>query len=86
LKPFAEMKKLNSTKETAEQSGVPYYRIYSAHDYQIANIMIQIDPTFILDVVPYASTVMFELYKKGNGYFVKTIYNGQTLKFDQCDN
>lgn len=29
---------------------------------------------------------MLELYSKGSAYYVKTIYNGQTLKFQNCDN
>lgn len=26
---------------------------------------------------------MFELYRKGNDFYVKTIYNGKTLKFEE---
>jgi len=28
---------------------------------------------------------MYELYSKGSKYYIKTIYNGQTLKFQNCD-
>ena len=48
--------------------------------------MVQIDPDYILDKVDYASTVMYELYRKSHKFYVKTVYNGQTLKFKNCNN
>jgi len=69
----------------------PRYRLYSAHDTQIANILFQIDPKYSFLYVPYASNIYFELYKsEGHNlehnhhhhhhheheFFVRTMYNG----------
>jgi hypothetical protein len=35
-------------------------------------------------VIPYASTILFELYKKGDKFTVKTLFNGKELIFDKC--
>ena len=40
----------------------PQYRLYSAHDRQIANIMKILKPDLKLDFIPYSSTIYFELY------------------------
>lgn len=64
----------------------PQYRFYSAHDDQIANVMVQIAPKYLLDRIDFAGSIFFELYKNGNNFNVKVIYDGQTLHFDECDN
>jgi hypothetical protein len=56
----------------------PKYIIYSAHDLQIANAIIQI-ANKNLTGVPYASTIFFEVWKpkfSDNDYKIKTLYNG----------
>jgi len=39
------------------------YRMYSAHDFQIANILYQLNPAYNFTYVKYASQVYFELYR-----------------------
>jgi len=61
------------------------YKMYSAHDFQIANILYQLNPAFNFTYIKYASTVYFEIYRGkdsgqqqgSNSFYVKPIYNGQ---------
>ena len=64
----------------------PKYLLYSAHDFQIANVMVQLKPELTLDGVPYASNVAMELWKAKDGsYKVRTTYNNVPVTFDTCD-
>ena len=56
----------------------PIYRVYSAHDTQIANILAAIDPSYNFTYIKYASNIYFELYHQFNDdeYTVRTVYNG----------
>lgn len=51
-------------------SHAPRLRIYSAHDFQIANILVSLVPDLEQNVVHYASNIVFELTKKDGAYFV----------------
>jgi len=42
------------------------YRLYSAHDTNVANIIKQIAPSFEWDNIPYATNIYFELHKFDN--------------------
>lgn len=76
----------NLTTKGSSISDIPKYRIYSAHDFQIANLMIAIKPEYELNKVPYASTIKFELYNNSLGeYTVNTVYNGEYLRLGDCD-
>ena len=76
----------NLTTNGTSTTDIPNYRIYSAHDFQIANLMIALKPEYELNVVPYASTIKFELYKNNlNEYTVNSIYNGEHLKLGDCE-
>lgn len=68
--------------------------MYSAHDYQIANVLEWLDPVDhdFVDV-PYASTIFFELYydtdciykyRDESCFNVRVSHNGLPLKFDTC--
>lgn len=58
------------------------YRLYSAHDTNIAAIIKVIDPTYwMYDYVPYASNIYFAVYKKADEHFVNVTYNGKTVDF-----
>lgn len=50
IKPFEELR-LFSADPNKVPTTAPEYRMYSAHDYQIANVMVQIAPDVILDMV-----------------------------------
>ena len=59
--------------------------MYSAHDFQIANLLVQLVPSMNITNIPYAANIQFELYNKGNSFFVKSLYNGQKISFEECD-
>ena len=63
---------------------VPSFEVYSAHDFQIANILTQLFPSMNYTEIPYASNIQFELYQKGLSFYVTTSYNGKKLPFDEC--
>lgn len=50
----------------------------------MANLLKVLKPDLEFDFVPYASNIVFELYKKGQSYTVRTFYNGRPLVFDSC--
>lgn len=47
--------------EALDQMGL--YRMYSAHDTQITNILYQLNPSFNFTYIKYASQVYFEVYR-----------------------
>lgn len=75
------------------------YFLYSAHDVQVANVLHWLEPVEYENVdVPYVSNFHFELHyneetclsnsqvlnKQEECFTVKTLYNGQPLKFSTC--
>ena len=59
--------------------------MYSAHDTQIANLVVQItDNDFKLNTCPFASTLKFEVYQQGYNYSIRTLYNNKPIKFKEC--
>ena len=62
-------------------TNIPTFRIYSAHDMQIANIMVQIRPEEELNVVPFASNVVFEVWQNGYNYKIRSKYNNKPIEF-----
>jgi hypothetical protein len=62
------------------------YRLYSAHDTQIGNILAVLVPEFSFEYVPYASSVFFELYQfKSKDFSVRTLYGSEVLNFPECN-
>jgi len=63
----------------------PKYRLYSAHDTNIANILKIMVPTYKWPYIQYASNIYFELYKTDIGSFkIRTMHNGEPLKLEGC--
>ena len=64
----------------------PKYRLYSAHDTNIANVLKQINPTFVWHGILYASNIYFEVYKDKNSgaHSIRTMYNGKPLILETC--
>lgn len=64
----------------------PKYRLYSAHDTNIANILKQINPTFSWHGIRYASNIYFEVHQDiiRKTYHIKVMYNGQPLILEEC--
>ena len=63
------------------------YRLYSAHDFQIANIIYHMNRNYNFTYVKYASNFYFELYKDSqNAFFVRTMYNGDLYPIEGCPN
>ena len=67
-----------------QRHDIPYYRFYSVHDFQIANLLVQLVPNYNFTIIDYAANFRFELYRKGLSFFIKTIYNGDEIIFDNC--
>ena len=58
------------------------YKLYSAHDTQIANILRQLAPDYNFTYVKYASQIYMEAYSQPEGdILVRTLYNGVALKY-----
>jgi hypothetical protein len=72
------------------------FLIYSAHDTNVANIVNQIFPNFNFTFVPYASSIIFEVFKiteknalkdeKSKTIYVRSIFNGQSIEIEGCYN
>jgi len=89
--PVNDLITLSKALSTIEASEVlksmGIYRMYSAHDFQIANILYQLNPSFNFTYIKYASQVYFELYREkraGEMFYVKPIYNGQNFPIKGC--
>mmetsp|Transcript_16335 Transcript_16335/g.27633 ORF Transcript_16335/g.27633 Transcript_16335/m.27633 type:complete len:385 (-) Transcript_16335:45-1199(-) len=85
-KPIMEIEALAGISKSKEH--IPYHRIYSAHDTQVANVLAQIAPDFSFDYIPYASNIFFQLRSLASDptqFYVKTVYNGVALKLKECD-
>jgi len=80
--PMRNLKTLATAEDKGEElRKMGPYRLYSAHDTQIANVLQQIDPAFNFTYIKYASNIFFEVYdfpesKAGKDIFVRTVYNG----------
>ena len=65
--------------------GVPKYRIYSAHDTNIANWLEQWNPSYKWNGIQYAAQIRFELYQNLSGqWFIKLVYDGVELRLEKC--
>ena len=65
----------------------PQYRLYSAHDTQVANIVQQLAPSYNFTYVKYASNIYMMAYASPEAeVFVQIIYNGVPFTFEECNN
>lgn len=84
------IKKIKEIKSRLDTS----FLIYSAHDTNVANIINQIFPNFNFTFIPYASNLIFEVYRitqknglndeKNTNFYVRSIFNGQPIEIDGC--
>lgn len=79
--PMNNLQKLVDTNDLElELKKMGQFELYSMHDFQVANMLQQIVPSYNFTYIPYASNIFLETYKiKGkddNNIFVKTVYNG----------
>jgi hypothetical protein len=83
IKPVSEIQEI--TMGSGTYTG-PKYRLYSAHDTNIANILKQINPTFSWHGIRYASNIYFEVHQDiiRKTYHIKVMYNGQPLILEEC--
>ena len=65
---------------------VPKYRLYSAHDTNIDAWVNQINPSYDLVNIPFASALYFELYRTidTNDISIRTVFNGKPLYLEKC--
>ena len=79
--PFNDIKKLSDF----EYSDVPKYRLYSAHDTNVAVFLDVFKPPFTQEYIPYAANFILEVYeRRENDLFVRFMYNGEQLTLDNC--
>lgn len=64
----------------------PRYRLYSAHDTNVANIVRQINPSYDFDHIPFAANIYIELHKLASTKrrAVRVMYNGKPLLLEKC--
>lgn len=63
------------------------YRLYSMHDTDIGNLLYSLVPSYNFSYVPYASNIIFEVYKapqEDKTGFVRAWYNGMQMDIDGC--
>ena len=78
--PLADIKSLIEGKSPSVK-----YRLYSAHDDNIANMLVQLNPTFKWLGIRYASNIKFEVYERSDSSFmIYVIYNGKPLQLEKC--
>jgi len=59
--------------------------IYSAHDFQIGNLLMNMLPSNNFTIIPYSASVKFELYLVGNNNFVvQTVFDGAPFLLEGC--
>lgn len=57
------------------------YRLYSAHDTNVANFLAQLVPYYQWNDIPYAANFMIEGYSTDvNEIFWRIVYNGVPIK------
>lgn len=79
--PLADLKAIADGKQPPLK-----YRLYSAHDDNIANWLVQLNPSFKWLGINYASQIKVEVYqeKATQRLKVQMVYNGKTLKLEKC--
>lgn len=62
------------------------FRLYSAHDENIANWLVQLNPGFNWLGIQFASQIKIEVYQVRNEdqFFVQMLYNGAPLRLEMC--
>jgi hypothetical protein len=79
--PFNDIKQMSDFNF----SGIPKYRLYSAHDTNVANFLAIFNPPFEEEYIPYAANFILEVYeRRENDLFVRFLYNGMQLTLDNC--
>lgn len=64
---------------------VPKFRLYSAHDTNIANWLVQFNPSYDWFGIPYAANIHIEMWQdNSNNNFFKFVYNGVAHKLESC--
>lgn len=92
FKPIQEMNALMAGNTTLDDEHIPAYRLYSAHDTQIANLLNQLTPSYNYTGIPYSSHIAFELYRQiiSNStlsqykHSVKATYNNEPMQLTNC--
>lgn len=62
----------------------PKYRLFSAHDSNIASWMDVLNPSMNWGDVAFAEPIHIELYEKSNEFYVRMLLNGIPLALEKC--
>ena len=76
----------NGSDSVLESMKNHQYRLYSAHDTQIANILKQIAPGYNFTSIDYAASIYFEVTRsmRTDEIFVRVVYNDEALEINGC--
>ena len=88
LRPIEDLKLIIQGQASSDpKSGrfVPKYRLFSAHDTNIANHLVQYSPSFTFNGIPFASSIYLELYDVFGVWYVRAQYNGNNLALSGCN-
>ena len=69
------MQEIMNITQNGTNNGIKY-RLYSAHDTNVANIMKTIAPSNNWEYIPYASNIYIELHKSKDEFFVQVKFDG----------
>lgn len=83
-KPLSDIKTLTSGS-AEEKASIPRYRMYSAHDTNIANILRVLDADLDIPLIHYAANIYFELHSENGESYVRTMYDGEPMKLGKCE-
>lgn len=88
FEPISNLVALNQSQDpTQVLKSMGKYRLYSAHDTQIANIIYELNPAFNFTYIKYAANFYIELYRDvdDGAFFVRTVYQGQPFPINGCE-
>jgi hypothetical protein len=83
MRPVNEIRDLVNGRRNSD---IPKYRLFSAHDDNIANILTFINPSYDFKFIPYAANIYFELWRihEDGDFKIRTMYNGSPLILENC--
>lgn len=86
-KPLEDLLELEDVIKGEASEKPVQYKLYSMHDTDIGNLLYSLVPSYNFTWVPYASSIVFEVYRDHHedkvGH-VRCWYNGMQMDIDGC--
>jgi hypothetical protein len=61
------------------------YMLYSVHDINVALLLQELSPSYNFTFIPYASSIITEVFENHDNLYVRLLFNGQVLPTN-CQN